>query len=375
MSVLVQNLSRGLPVGLAGALLRDPLIPGGLLLATAGHVLGYGARPGDVVQLTPSGDAPITATLQDWAPALGAGWASTAADVALVRLSPSALDALCRQAELCPTGFAAPVEGEAVVLYASSGPIPGRLCGHVDAGLRALNSPQLSYTLRNALCWQPDQGQTQPGDSGAPLWNLQGQLLGLHAGLAPPGALGSAVATPIAAVLDWSGASLLSRSGDPAAVPVQAAASALAAAPLPGGADVIDTLARTLWGEAQGEGDAGMAAVAHVVFNRLEARRWWGADVVAVCRKPWQFGCWNPAERVHPRLLAVTGADAIFGRATDIARTLLQLQVQAPAERVRLDRTAGATHYHSRNIALPRWARGQMPCARIGQHLFYQGIA
>ena len=38
----------------------------------------------------------------------------------------------------------------------------------------------------------------------------------------------------------------------------------------------IDTLARTIWGEARGEGSAGMQAVANVVMNRAAIGGWWG---------------------------------------------------------------------------------------------------
>jgi spore germination cell wall hydrolase CwlJ-like protein len=38
--------------------------------------------------------------------------------------------------------------------------------------------------------------------------------------------------------------------------------------------------------------------------------------------------------------------------------------------------TNGATHYHTDSLVpLPAWALGNSPCARIGHHLFYRGIA
>ena len=42
----------------------------------------------------------------------------------------------------------------------------------------------------------------------------------------------------------------------------------------------LDTLARTLWGEARGEGRAGMQAVANVIRNRAARPGWWGRSVV-----------------------------------------------------------------------------------------------
>jgi len=87
----------------------------------------------------------------------------------------------------------------------------------------------------------------------------------------------------------------------------------------------VDTLARTLWGEARGEPVRGIEAVAAVVVNRvrLAQRRggmWWGSDIVAVCRKPWQFSCWNADDPNRAKLLAVTAADPVFATCLRVAR-------------------------------------------------------
>ena len=55
-----------------------------------------------------------------------------------------------------------------------------------------------------------------------------------------------------------------------------------------------DILARTIWGEARGEGKGGMEAVALVVLNRLDVSNqkggyWWGNTLLDICRKPYQF--------------------------------------------------------------------------------------
>src|SRR5688500_4029200 len=64
----------------------------------------------------------------------------------------------------------------------------------------------------------------------------------------------------------------------------------------------LDTLARTLWGEARGEGRNGMQAVANVIMNRYKLARsnsgyarQWGRTVAEVCRKKYQFSCWLPS--------------------------------------------------------------------------------
>ncbi|MBX3454830.1 cell wall hydrolase [Ferrovibrio sp.] len=128
----------------------------------------------------------------------------------------------------------------------------------------------------------------------------------------------------------------------------------------------IDVLARTLWGEARGEGEAGMAAVAAVIVNRARRPGWWGRDIVEVCLRPWQFSCWNAGDPNRDKLLRVGAIDNSFAAALRIARLALAGALPDP--------THGATHYHAADI-LPGWARGHEPCARIGRHVFYDHIA
>lgn len=133
-------------------------------------------------------------------------------------------------------------------------------------------------------------------------------------------------------------------------------------------AQSIDTLARTLWGEARGEGPKGLRAVAHVVMNRVRLAQskggsWWGHDIITVCRKPYQFSCWNLSDLNRARVLAVTEHDPQFRQARAIAtRVVTGLDT--------FDVTRGATHYHRYDM-LPKWARQQVPTCRIGDHLFY----
>ena len=43
--------------------------------------------------------------------------------------------------------------------------------------------------------------------------------------------------------------------------------------------DQADIMARTIYGEARGEGQRGMQAVANVIMNRVKAGSWYGASV------------------------------------------------------------------------------------------------
>ncbi len=135
-----------------------------------------------------------------------------------------------------------------------------------------------------------------------------------------------------------------------------------------------DTLARTLWGEARGEGVPGMAAVAAVIVNRMRAsaRRiaqgqapaWWGGpDAAGVCRTPWQFSCWNRDDPNRALLEALAPDAAVLLPARTIADAALDGRLGDP--------TGGADHYHARGLK-PAWVRGRRPAATIGRHVFYR---
>lgn len=128
----------------------------------------------------------------------------------------------------------------------------------------------------------------------------------------------------------------------------------------------LDILARTLWGEARGEGAAGMAAVAAVILNRAARPGWWGRDVAEICLKPRQFSCWLEGDPNRARLLAVDRRDPAFRQAVVLARAALEGGLKDP--------TQGATHYHARGTA-PPWTLERIACAEIGGHLFYNDIA
>ena len=130
----------------------------------------------------------------------------------------------------------------------------------------------------------------------------------------------------------------------------------------------IDVLARTIWGEARGEGREGMEAVAGVVMNRARIAEekggcWWGNSVIQICQKPYQFSCWNRDDANFRKVLAADENDAHFALAEGIAA--LALAGKLP------DVTCGATHYHAAG-ATPEWAHREKPAAVIGRHIFYR---
>jgi len=130
----------------------------------------------------------------------------------------------------------------------------------------------------------------------------------------------------------------------------------------------IDCAARTVWGEARGEIEAGQVAVAWVIRTRARwtPPAWWGGSIAAVCRKPFQFSCWNASDPNAARLAgpraALEGFDGILAIVSDV------MVGDIP------DPTGGATHYKVRGTSAS-WdgavvARGLTPVS-IGSHDFY----
>ena len=127
----------------------------------------------------------------------------------------------------------------------------------------------------------------------------------------------------------------------------------------------IDFLARTVWGEARGEGAPGMAAVAAVVMNRVVSPRY-PDTVQGVVLQDWQFSVWNIADPNRLKVLAVSDSDPDFRQALAIAADAVNGRLPDP--------TGGATHYHTVNIN-PYWRDDSKRTVTIGNHIFYAGIA
>ena len=140
----------------------------------------------------------------------------------------------------------------------------------------------------------------------------------------------------------------------------------------------IDTLARTLYGEARGEGKQGMIAVACVVVTRaMIADEYMDAhgtqhplygdgSLSSACQMPLQFSCWNQGDPNRETIENVTGSDPSF---------LVALAIAQQAENDDLeDITDNATHYYAKGSPTPEWAIGKTACVTIGNHLFFNDI-
>lgn len=135
----------------------------------------------------------------------------------------------------------------------------------------------------------------------------------------------------------------------------------------------IDIMARTLYGEARGEGLEGMEAVASVIMNRCRPGKWYCGyinrngkkipSVAQTCLKRCQFSCWNRDDPNREKISSVTAKDAVFRQCLLIAQRALSGELG--------DSTGGAVYYHHIDCK-PYWAVGKKPCYKCGHHLFYR---
>lgn len=132
--------------------------------------------------------------------------------------------------------------------------------------------------------------------------------------------------------------------------------------------DPVDTVARTLYGEARGCGATGMKHVASVICNRVSHISWWGTGFPGVCMQPYQFSCWLPGDPNLPKLLAVTESDPDFRVALSIANVAVARQLP--------DLTYGADSYYALAMRTPpAWAAKAQRTTVDGWHAFYRTIA
>lgn len=372
----ISNNSHSDGSGSFGALVRERAGDGRVFAVTAAHVLAThpAAALNDQIEIDcPQAGVSVVGELCDWLPRFENAQ-STDMDVALSALDATAWQTLSTAPHLLPAGVASPALQQPVFLRRETGVIPGILLGYVSCWMRAGQSYPQRYFLVDALCYQLDDDSLH-GDSGAPIWDQNDRLVAIHVGATPPGTAGNALGVPIQRILDRWAVDLVSRDFQPPEQPpLNPALHRIIvngeAAPTThdaGQSDDKDILVRTVYGEARGEPEQGMAAVAHVVLNRVRAQRYWGRTIGAVCLKPYQFSCWNDKDPNRKTLLSLPVGDARLQQVAAVVEKVLSNGVADP--------TDGATHYHNRWMPTPpRWVRGRPPCRLIGNHAFYKNI-
>lgn len=117
-----------------------------------------------------------------------------------------------------------------------------------------------------------------------------------------------------------------------------------------------DDTVNTVIAEAAGEGDDGMAGVAHVIRNRSNIR---GKSIGDVVREPDQFtGYSSPGAKT----VEAMRDPAMRARAEGILRNVLTSDGPDP--------TNGADHYHTKAVS-PSWAASMPETTTIGEHIYY----
>lgn len=366
--------------GTATCLLRDRLNLDRYYLLSCGHVLAPtdAARWDDPV-LVLAGGQRLQGRLREWQPSVGIGVPPSTIDAGLVELDSATMLALRGETnDWLPTGLSDEVRRDLPIrLRRADGPLPGSLKVHWSGQVSVPDGDDFpDYFLHDAVGYTTPE-PTRPGDSGAAVWTEADALLGMHIGsIAPEAAYGAnAVLGRIAPVLDWYCVKPFTRD-DPATLGVDDRPGTAPRLPLPPaglllqpGADDLTVMARTLWGEARGEGVEGMQAVASVIRNRMR-RGYRGKHTASeVCLDPFQFSCWNEGDANRRRLDRIDREpDAAYLQARDVATQVLAGGLP--------DSTRGALHYVAATLRRrPHWLDGQTPCAVIGNHEFYNSVA
>ncbi|XHS76642.1 cell wall hydrolase [Burkholderiaceae bacterium UC74_6] len=386
------TLNRTREDGTATALVRDRLNGQRCYLLTCGHVVApdAAARFGDPVRVTLSAVSDTVGSLREWQPAVGPGNQPSSMDAALVELDEGALALVNSQAsDWLPRAVSRDASpGRRVSLRRANDVVEGQLIGPWSGAVTGANAQLADYYLQGAIGYSA-ASPTLGGDSGAALWSEGDELLGMHIGAIQDSSnQANAVMTCVAPALDWFCVKPFTRD-DPATVgprdwpplperlartAAAAAAAAAAQQVQPAGAVGLSRdqtiLAKTLWGEARGEGVIGMQAVAAVVMNRLRVSYRGRTTAEAVCLDPKQFSCWNGDDVNLPLIERLgTTSDTDYQDALGIAEQALAGRLPDP--------TLNSKHYLATTLpaaAMPTWARGKAPAIVIGRQAFYNNI-
>lgn len=131
-------------------------------------------------------------------------------------------------------------------------------------------------------------------------------------------------------------------------------------------------LAATLYGEARGEGEAGLEAVASVILNRVviakaTGRKQFGdGSIRSCCLKPWQFSSWNQSDPNRAKLLALDFANPMPILAQCLAVACRAIAGELP------DTVGGATFYKTNVLPWPaEWGHAVAPVKVVGHQSFY----
>jgi spore germination cell wall hydrolase CwlJ-like protein len=125
--------------------------------------------------------------------------------------------------------------------------------------------------------------------------------------------------------------------------------------------DAITCLARSIYWEARGEGDAGMEAIANVIMNRV-GHEGFPDTICGVVKQGHEQGACQFSWWCDGRSDDATEEEP-YSHAKEIARKALNHQLK--------DRTGGALYFHNRKL-VPDWSREYIRTVEVGEHVFYK---
>lgn len=137
-------------------------------------------------------------------------------------------------------------------------------------------------------------------------------------------------------------------------------------------------MALTLWAETRGEPEAGKIAVASVIIERVNRRKWDGESVREVCLWPKQFSCFNPDDKQRQNMVnfakdfdAAIIIDSALKECYDIAHGILSGVIQKDFD---IMRTHCCQYLNPKTAAKARakWlAAGMRLIKAAGNHEFF----
>jgi hypothetical protein len=360
--------------GTLGCLVRSISNPEQRFILSNAHVLalsGYAKVDDPIVQPAQidGGKSPadVIATLSDWSRFNPDPGYPNLMDAAIAKIEPGAVEAsIGDRPPPDGVGYYVP-EGMEIRIWGAKSSF--RSARVTDPHLRlsviykGLDGHEFSVGFREQVKCEV---YAQEGDSGAAVLDGNGLVVGLHFF----GGDDFSVFNPIKPILDRFAVDVVRASGASTGASAATALPPVAPTYLPpiGSRPIaIDTLARTVWGEARNQGDLGMQAVAAVVVNRTRRGTYAGWTVEGVCEAPFQFSCWNEDDPNRAKLKAVNLADPIFVKCLSIGASAVDGTLADP--------TSGATHYFVNGTKVPAWSVGKTPCVTIGAHLFFNNVA
>ena len=127
--------------------------------------------------------------------------------------------------------------------------------------------------------------------------------------------------------------------------------------------DAITCLARSIYWEARGEGDAGMEAIANVIMNRI-GHEGFPNTICGVVKQGHEQGACQFSWWCDGRSDDATEEEP-YSHAKEIARKALNRQLQ--------DRTGGALYFHNRKFT-PNWSSEYIKTVVVGEHVFFKPV-